>query len=101
MSRKCRYVYILASKRNGTLYVGVTSNIHQRIWQHRSSSHLSFVKRYNVDLLVYVEKHDSIYEAIKREKCIKEWKRVWKLELIEKDNPEWEDLYNAKYLGWR
>lgn len=97
---KCGYVYILASKKNGTLYVGVTSNIHKRVWQHRSSSHLSFTKRYDVHLLVYVERHDSIATAIKREKNIKAWKRAWKLRLIEKDNPDWNDLYTVKYLGW-
>ena len=87
-------VYILASKRNGTLYVGVTSNLAQRIWQHRHGEIPGFAKKYGVCLLVYVEPHDTMEAAITREKQIKEWKRAWKLRLIESANPEWRDLYD-------
>ena len=87
-------VYILASKRNGTLYVGVTSNLAQRIWQHRYGEVPGFTKKYGVYLLVYVERHDTMEGAITREKQIKEWKRAWKLRLIESVNPEWRDLYD-------
>jgi putative endonuclease len=85
-------VYILASKRNGTLYVGVTSNLVSRIEAHRSGSVDGFTKKYGVRNLVYFELHADMYEAIQREKRIKKWNRAWKLELIEKDNPLWVDL---------
>lgn len=88
------YVYILASQKNGTLYTGVTSNLIKRIWQHKNDVIEGFSQKYNVHTLVWFEVHDEIYSAIVREKQIKEWKRVWKLELIEKVNPTWEDLYN-------
>ena len=87
-------VYILASKRNGTLYVGVTSNLVQRIWQHKNDYVEGFTKRYDVHTLVWFEAHESMESAIAREKAIKEWKRVWKVELIEKGNPPWRDLYD-------
>ena len=87
-------VYILASKRNGTLYVGVTSNLVQRIWQHKNDYVEGFTKRYGVHTLVWFEAHESMESAIAREKAIKEWKRVWKVELIEKGNPPWRDLYD-------
>ena len=86
-------VYLLASRRNGTLYVGVTSNLVKRIWQHKEDVFEGFTKRYGVHLLVWYEGHDSMVSAIEREKAIKEWKRRWKLELIEALNPEWRDLY--------
>lgn len=86
-------VYILASKRNGTLYIGVTSDLVKRIWQHKESFVDSFTKKYAVKTLVYYEQHGSAESAIRREKRLKEWKRKWKLELIEKHNPSWEDLY--------
>jgi len=86
-------VYILASKRNGTLYTGVTSNLRQRICQHKNDDAEGFTKRYGVHTLVYVEYFADIRAAITREKQIKKWKRAWKIELIEKDNPEWRDLY--------
>ncbi len=89
------YVYILASKKNGTLYVGVTSNLIQRIWQHKSSLVEGFTQKYTVHTLVYYEKHDCVESAIKREKRLKLWKRQWKIELIEKENPLWIDLYGA------
>jgi putative endonuclease len=87
-------VYILASKRNGTLYLGVTSNLVQRIWQHKNDFVEGFTKRYDVHTLVWFEPHESMESAIAREKAIKEWKREWKLELIEKVNPTWRDFYD-------
>jgi putative endonuclease len=87
-------VYILASKRNGTLYAGVTGNLVQRIWQHRNDVMDGFSKEYCVHLLVYFELHSDIEAAITREKRIKKWNRAWKLKLIEKSNPEWGDLWD-------
>jgi putative endonuclease len=86
-------VYILASKRNGTLYVGVTSNLVQRIWQHKQGFIDGFTKEYGVKALVYFEVHDTAESAITREKQIKKWERAWKLRLIEESNPEWKDSY--------
>ena len=86
-------VYILASKRNGTLYVGVTSDLEKRIWEHRNNMVEGFTKRYGVHRLVWYELHESMESAIQREKRLKEWKRIWKLELIEGTNPNWQDLY--------
>ena len=85
-------VYILASKRNGTLYVGVTSNLIQRVWQHRNDQVEGFTKRYKVHTLVWYEQHETMESAIAREKAIKEWQRAWKLELIEAANPDSQDL---------
>lgn len=90
--KKGGYVYILASGRNGTLYIGVTSNLATRIPQHKSHVVESFTKKYKVDILVYVEESSTIEEAISREKQLKKWNRAWKIELIEKDNPEWKDI---------
>ena len=87
-------LYILASKRNGTLYIGITSNLIQRIWQHRNNHVEGFSQRYNVHQLVYFELHQNMQQAIVREKKVKKWNRKWKLKLIEKDNPEWADLWN-------
>lgn len=87
-------VYILASKRNGTLYIGVTSNLPLRIWQHKENLVEGFSKRYHVHRLVYFELHSTMAEAIKREKQMKTWKRQWKNNLIEKENPAWRDLYS-------
>ena len=87
------YVYILASKRNGTLYIGVTSNLIQRIWQHKNNQVEGFTEKYKVHTLVYYEQHEMMESAITREKQIKKWKRDWKIKLIEKDNPQWEDLW--------
>ena len=87
-------VYILASQRNGTLYTGVTSNLVQRVWQHREKCLDGFTKRYDVKHLVWYELHESIYSAIEREKVIKKWNRAWKLRVIEKMNPEWRDLWD-------
>jgi len=89
------YVYILASKRNGTLYTGMTSDLVKRVWQHRNSLIDGFTKTYHVKLLVYFEVHHHAEEAIRREKQIKKWKRAWKLKLIEEKNPNWDDLYET------
>ncbi len=86
-------VYILASKKNGTLYIGVTSNFIQRIWQHKNNQTEGFTKKYNVHTLVYYEQHERMESAITREKKMKKWKRDWKIKLIEKGNPQWEDLW--------
>jgi putative endonuclease len=86
-------VYILASDRNGTLYTGVTSNLVQRTWEHREHAADGFTKRYDVTMLVWYELHGAIGAAILREKQIKAWKRQWKIELIEKKNPYWHDLW--------
>ena len=86
-------VYILASQRNGTLYVGVTSNLVQRIWQHKSDLVDGFTKKYGVHMLVWYEAHETLESAIAREKALKSWRRKWKLDLIESANPAWRDLY--------
>ncbi len=88
------YVYILASKKNGTLYIGVTNNIGRRTYEHKNWFDEWFTKKYNVKILVYYEKFASINDAIAREKQLKKWNRKWKIELFEKDNPEWKDLYH-------
>ena len=88
-------VYILASKRNGTLYVGVTSDLRKRVWEHKNNLVEGFTKRYHVHLLVWHEVHETMESAILSEKRIKGWKRVWKLRMIERDNPTWEDLYDS------
>lgn len=87
-------VYILASKRNGTLYTGVTSNLVQRIWQHKNGFVDGFTKKYTVKHIVWYEMHSTMENAISREKAIKNWKRIWKLNLIEQFNPHWRDLYS-------
>ena len=88
------YVYILASKRNGTLYIGVTNDLHRRIREHKEKINpLSFTSKYDVFILVYFEKFESKRQAIYREKQLKDWRRQWKIELIEKENPKWTDLY--------
>lgn len=86
-------VYILASKRNGTLYIGVTSNLITRIWEHKNDLADGFTKKYKVHQLVYFEQHQDMVNAITREKQLKKWNRTWKLALIEKSNPDWRDLY--------
>jgi putative endonuclease len=91
--RKHACVYILASGRNGTLYVGVTSDISGRVSLHKQDLLQGFTKTYGVHRLVYVEFHDVMEQAIAREKQLKRWKRAWKVELIERENPEWRDLY--------
>jgi putative endonuclease len=98
MSDKRPAVYILASKRNGTLYIGVTSDLSRRIWQHKNDQVEGFTKKYGVHTLVYYEWHDDMRAAIVREKQIKKWNRAWKLELIESVNPEWRDLAEEPFL---
>jgi putative endonuclease len=87
------FLYILASKKNGTLYVGVTGDLLKRIYEHKQNIVEGFTKKYNVHTLVYYERYSDIVEAITREKQIKKWNRKWKLKLIEDMNPEWKDLY--------
>lgn len=88
------YVYILASKKNGTLYIGVTSNLIKRIYEHKTDAVKGFTKEYNVKNLVYYEASSSMISAIEREKQLKKWNRAWKIRMIEEFNPTWEDLYN-------
>ena len=95
MVNKQPAVYILASKRNGTLYIGVTSDLVKRIWEHKNSFVEGFTDRYGVHHLVWYELHECIESAIQREKRLKEWKRIWKLALIENSNPDWLDLYDT------
>ncbi|MBN1440639.1 MAG: GIY-YIG nuclease family protein [Anaerolineales bacterium] len=92
--RKQPAVYILASARNGTLYIGVTSNLVKRIWLHRGDFLGGFSKKYQTHLLVYYEMHESMRMAIQREKQLKKWNRSWKLKLIENHNPTWRDLFD-------
>ncbi len=89
---KTYYVYILASKKNGTLYIGVTSDLIRRLYEHRKGLIEGFSKKYIVHQLVYFEHTNDVYSAIGREKCLKRWKREWKIRLIEETNPEWRDL---------
>ena len=90
-------VYLLASKRNGTLYAGVTSDLIKRVWEHKSHVVDGFTKKYRVDRLVWYEVHETMESAIQREKAIKEWQRKWKLKLIEEFNPDWRDLYDTLF----
>ncbi len=92
-------VYILASRRNGTLYIGVTSNLVQRIWQHKNDLIEGFTRQYQVHTLVYFEMHSDMLAAITREKQFKKWNRDWKIQLIEKDNPDWRDLWDDMVGG--
>jgi putative endonuclease len=87
-------VYLLASRRNGTLYVGISSDLLKRVWEHRNDLVNGFTKRYGVHTLVWYEAHETMESAIKREKNIKKWNRKWKLALIEQSNPRWHDLFN-------
>jgi len=87
------YVYIMASGRNGTLYIGMTGDLVKRVWEHREGVADGFTKRYGCKLLVWFECHDRIDEAIRREKQMKEWRRAWKLREIEATNPDWNDLF--------
>jgi len=86
-------VYILASERNGTLYVGITGDLEHRVWEHKQKKVPGFTQKYDVNRLVYYELHNNPNDAILREKQIKAWKRRWKLALIEKENPKWDDFY--------
>ncbi len=92
---KCGYVYMLASKPNGTLYIGATSNLVRRVSEHREGIVDGFTKRYGVHRLVYFERYESIVSAISREKQMKKWRRAWKVGLIQAYNPEWKDLYGS------
>ncbi len=87
------YVYIMSNRKHGTLYVGVTADIIRRAWEHRTGYVDGFTRRYGLDRLIWFERHEEIVPAIRREKNIKNWPRAWKVRLIEKMNPEWEDLY--------
>ena len=93
------YVYILASKRNGTLYIGVTNNLLKRVYEHKSHLAEGFTKKYNINMLVYYEITDDIFSALTREKQLKKWERTWKIRLIEKKNPNWHDLH-AELTGF-
>ena len=89
------YVYILASRKNGTLYIGFTSDLNKRVLSHKAKLVSGFTAQYSVDQLVYFEVFDSAMNAIRREKCLKEWSRAWKIRLIETTNPTWMDLYTS------
>ncbi|KTD45398.1 putative endonuclease [Legionella quinlivanii] len=90
---KSFYVYMMTSKRNSTLYTGSTSDLIRRVWEHKNQVIPGFTAKYNVHLLVYYEMHDTYVEAARRERRFKKWPRQWKLNLIEKMNPDWADLY--------
>ncbi len=92
------YVYIMASKRNGTIYIGVTSDLRKRVYEHKQGIFEGFSKQHDCKNLVWYETHDEIVAAIQREKTMKHWVRKWKLDLIEKTNPQWNDLYET--LSW-
>jgi len=87
------FIYILASKRNGTIYIGVTNDLIKRIFDHKKGTASEFTSKYNIKTLVYTETYPTPGEAIHREKCLKRWKRAWKIELINSINPLWNDLY--------
>jgi len=91
------YVYIMASKRNGTLYIGLTNNLLRRIYEHKNDIIEGFTKKYSVHNLVYYERHNDVNRAINREKQMKKWERQWKINLIQKTNPQWKDLYHELY----
>ena len=93
MGTRSFYVYILANRIGGTLYIGVTNDLVRRVYEHKSGAAEGFTKRHDVNRLVYFERFDDIEAAIHREKRLKKWTRVWKIALIEKDNPDWIDLY--------
>ncbi len=92
---KTYYVYIMASKKNGTLYIGVTNNLPQRVWEQKNDVHEGFTKKYGVHRLVWFEVTSDVEEAILREKQMKKWRRQWKINLIEEENPNWNDLYEG------
>ena len=93
MNNKTYYVYIMASKRNGTLYVGVTNDLIRRVYEHKTNVVEGFTEKYRVHKLVYWEQSDSVESALQREKQLKRWNRQWKIALIEKENSDWEDMY--------
>lgn len=88
-------VYMMASQRNGTLYIGVTSNLIKRIWEHKTNVVEGFTKKYDIHTLVWYEIHETIGSAIQKEKALKKWQREWKMDLIESLNPDWKDLYKT------
>lgn len=92
---KIYFIYILASKKNGTLYIGVTNNLARRVFEHKQNSVEGFTEKYDVHTLVYYEYTENIDSALQREKQLKKWRRQWKINLIEKDNPNWNDLYET------
>ena len=94
---KTYFVYIMASKNNGTLYIGVSNNIKRRVWQHKNDVHDGFTKKYGIHRLVWYEMTDQIGWAIQREKQMKKWRRQWKINLIEEKNPIWNDLYEELF----
>jgi putative endonuclease len=94
MTGRTYYVYILASQTKGTLYIGITSNLAARIWQHKNNIVEGFTQKYSVHRLVYFEEHSAPNDAILREKQIKKWNRDWKIRLIEEKNPDWKDLWD-------
>ncbi len=91
------YVYMISNKKDGVLYIGVTNNLERRIFEHKNKLIKGFSSRYNLDRLIYFEQFQFIQEAIKREKNMKKWKRVWKINLIVKENPDWQDLSKNWY----
>lgn len=95
LNEKLYCVYLLASRMNGTLYIGMTSDLPRRIHEHKTHAAKGFTDDYDVTRLVWYEAHDTAYAAITREKQIKQWKRAWKIQLIEASNPEWRDLYET------
>jgi len=99
MAEKAFFVYLLASELRGTLYLGVTSDLVKRVWEHKTKAVPGFTARYGVDRLVWFEAHESAEAAITREKQLKEWKRDWKMNLIERDNPHWTVLYPSRGTG--
>jgi len=88
------WLYIMTNRRDGTLYIGVTPDIAARAWQHRTGAVPGFTRKYGLEMLVYVEQHDSIEGAIRRERTLKTWRRAWKVRLITEANPNWDDLYD-------
>ncbi len=94
---KTYYIYIMASKKNGTLYIGVTNDLLRRVWQHKNDVHDGFTKKYGVHRLVWYEANAQIKGAIWREKQMKKWHRQWKINLIEENNPNWDDLYKELF----
>ena len=95
MMPKTYYVYMVTNKKKGTLYIGVTSDLTKRVYEHKNDLADGFTKKYGLHILVYYEQTDDPNVAIEREKRMKKWKRKWKIELIEQANPEWEDLYDS------
>jgi putative endonuclease len=97
MKERGGFVYIMTNARNGTLYIGVTSELPGRVWQHKEGVEDGFTRKYGCKMLVWYEQHGEIEMAIRREKQLKEWKRLWKLRIIEEMNPDWDDLYDGLF----